>query len=93
MMIKLPAPETVIDKISQVLHDPDRTKTLDDWVQHRLATREPASCSKFVKLLRWARKLKRGSLCMPAPSSTAQPSISTPASQPTNMVVEAEKMP
>ncbi|WP_207281781.1 VPA1262 family N-terminal domain-containing protein [Pseudomonas sp. FW300-N2F2] len=93
MMIKLPAPEPVIDKISLVLHDPARTKTLDDWVQHRLATRESAPCSKFVKLLRWARKLKRGSLGMPGPSSSAKPSASRPASQTAEMVVEAEKMP
>lgn len=93
MMIKLPAPEPVIDKISQVLHDPERTKTLDNWVQHRLATRESAPCSKFVKLLRWARKLKRGSLGMSGTSSRAEPPASTPASQTTEMVVEAEKMP
>jgi hypothetical protein len=93
MMIKLPAPEPVIDKISQVLHDPDRTKTLDDWVQHRLETRESAPCSKFVKLLSWARKLKRGSLGMPGPSSRTEPSALAPASQTTDMVVEVEKMP
>ncbi|KGU82618.1 VPA1262 family N-terminal domain-containing protein [Pseudomonas mediterranea] len=93
MMIKLPAPEPVIDKISQVLHDPERTKTLDDWVQHRLATRESAPCSKFVKLLRWARKLKRGSLGISPPCSTAQRPVLKPAGKTTEIGVETEKAP
>jgi hypothetical protein len=93
MMIKLPAPEPVIDKISQVLHDPDRTKPLDEWVQQRLATRESAPCSRFIKLLRWARKLKRGALGMPRPLSTTQTPVSTPASKTPEISVETEKTP
>ncbi len=93
MMIKLPAPEPVIDKITQVLHDPDRTKTLTDWVKHRLETRESAPCSRFIKLLRWARKLKREALCRPHPLSTSQPPVSKPENNTNDMSAEPEKKP
>jgi len=80
MMIKLPAPEAVIAKIDQVLHDQERTKTLSDWVQNRLVAHKSISSSRFIKLLRWARKLKRG-----APellTQTAQPLSSTSSKTP-----------
>jgi len=93
MMIKLPAPEPVIDKIIQVLHDPDRTKTLADWVKHRLETREPAPCSRFIKLLRWARKLKREASGKTHPLSTLQPPISQTDNKANEMSVEPGKTP
>jgi hypothetical protein len=93
MMIKLPAPEPVIDKISEVLHDPDRTKSLADWVQHRLATRKPVTCSKFVKLLRWARKLKHGTRTVSPAPSTTQPPVLKADSTLHEMTVETENSP
>lgn len=92
MMIKLPAPGPVIDKISQVIHDPERTKSLADWVKHRLATRQPDTCSKFIKLLRWARKLKRGTLTVSCSPSTVQPSVLKNDGGP-QMNVETENAP
>lgn len=93
MMIKLPAPEPVIDKISQVMHDPDRTKTLADWVKHRLETRESAPCSRFIKLLRWARKLKGGAFGRPRPLSTLQPPVLEIDNKINEMSVDLEKTP
>ncbi|MFN3770329.1 MAG: VPA1262 family N-terminal domain-containing protein [Ectopseudomonas guguanensis] len=93
MMIKLPAPGPVIEKITQVLYDPGRTKTLADWVQHRLATRQPDQCSRFVRLLRWARKLKRGTPDIPHETSTTQQSVSTLAGITASTNVVTEKTP
>ncbi|UXJ50308.1 VPA1262 family N-terminal domain-containing protein [Pseudomonas citronellolis] len=93
MMIKLPAPGPVIEKITQVLLDSDRTNSLANWVQHRLATRKPDQCSRFVKLLRWGRKLKRGTLGLPRSTLTVQPSVSKPASKTAETSIEMEKTP
>jgi hypothetical protein len=37
MMISLPEPSVAVDKLNQVIHHAQRTKTLSDWVANRTA--------------------------------------------------------
>ncbi|MDF0732171.1 VPA1262 family N-terminal domain-containing protein [Pseudomonas entomophila] len=62
MMIKLPAPELVIEKIEALVNDNERTKDLAEWVRNRLAARPPAP-SRFVRLWRWVRKFLCDACC------------------------------
>lgn len=41
MMISLPEPSIVVEKLNEVIHHAQRTKTLSDWVANRKAGGEP----------------------------------------------------